>query len=184
MFHGDPNVFTLKSNQMLFTKHPEEKNKDLVMLQKIENQWLSKEKCLKYYHRAAKRALPTQYANNKNAVALYHIAIKKIKEYHAALPSKIERIVVEMDLRPHPTAVDTMHSILFPTCYFDLCCDVWNNVYISYKLDASPLQSRILGLFKRIGLLHYCRADTNIKDYKEFFKSVLRVQPEKFITLL
>lgn len=169
---------------MSFTKHPEEHNKDLEVLQIIENQWKSKSHCSKNHHRAMKKGMETQKLHNKNAEILYHVAINKIKALHADSPNKADRVVIEMNLKPHPCTTDELYSICFSTCYFDLACDIQNNYIIQYKMDNCPLQTQITQLFKCLGMIQFLRSDTKIKDYKAFFKRALQVQPERFITLL
>ncbi|MGM9478837.1 hypothetical protein ACS5PU_20605 [Pedobacter sp. GSP4] len=169
---------------MSFVKHPFENNKDLEVLQMIENQWKSKRYCSKNYHRALKKGMETQKLNNKNAEIFYHAAIEKIKLLHASLPNRADRVIIEMNLKTHPCTTDELYSICFSACYFDLACDIQNNYFIQYKMENCPLQTQIMELFKRLGMLQFLRPDTKIKDYKTFFKRALQVQPERFITLL
>ncbi|RZK99049.1 MAG: hypothetical protein EOO89_31505 [Pedobacter sp.] len=111
------------------------------------------------------------------------MALPKVKELFSKL-SKYDRIAVEINLKAHPMNKDELYSISFSTFFFDLWCDYQNNYFILYKFHNCPIEADIRALMHRFSLTYHCRADTKIVDYKSYFERVLRVQPERFITLL
>jgi len=166
-----------------FKKHPFENAKLIKVLNAIEEQWLSKQKVYKNHHRASKNAIYSTKLRNKRIENFYHLAVPKIKEMFAKLP-KYDRIAVEINLKVHPMNTDELYSITFSTFFLDLCCDVQNNYFVLYKFHNCPIEADIRALMHRLSLTYYCREDTRIVDYKSYFERVLKVQPERFITLL
>lgn len=170
-------------NNTDFKKHPFEHLKLIKVMDAIEAQWQSKQKSYKNYHRANKKALAWEKARNKSIESLYHIALPKIKQLFSKL-SRYDRIMVEMNLKLHPLETEDLHSIFFSTAFFDLCCDMSNNYFILYKFHNCPVEAEVRALMNKLSLTYYSREDTKIDDYTSYFKRVLQVQPERFISLL
>ena len=169
-------------SKISYKKHPFENSKLVKVQHAIEAQWQTKRRAAKNYIRASK-AIDRVRQTNNNVETLYHMALPKIKAEFAKL-DKYDRIAVEINLKAHPTNMDELYALSFSTFIFDLCCDVQNNYFVRYRFHNCTIEAEIRALMHRFSLVYFLRQDTKIVDYKSYFERVLKVQPERFITLL
>jgi hypothetical protein len=167
-----------------FTKHNQENHKKYDQVQLNEDQWSSKKHSRKQFITADKKAFPSLKLQNHNIEVKYHSMLTTVKALYATLPNKQDRVIVEMNMKEHPLEVFQMHAFLTPHFMFVIECDVFNQYRIEYCIADCPFEAEIITMIDRLSLESHSTMVRKMPSYKDYFNEVLKVQPERFISVI
>lgn len=169
---------------MTFNKHLQENNKNLKVLQEMEDRWKRRKAVYKNHQRASKYGSITQKKVNPCISYMFQIVVKRVKEMYCKLPNKADRVMIELPLKDSPSEPSALYCIITSTSYLYIECDYLNNYKVEYQFHRCPFEEEIQQLINKMALRAYSTEIMNQPDYPTFFTNCLRVQPERFITLL
>ncbi|MEE1945064.1 hypothetical protein VRU48_08095 [Pedobacter sp. KR3-3] len=169
---------------MDFIKHKQENNKNLASLNEIEERLKSQKPKYKNYQRAKTHGSKNQTDTNSAIEFFYHSLVEKVKELHATLPNKEDRVVILLDLTKDPVNLSGIHCLVTPSFFVHLECDYYNNYKVEYQFFKCQFEGQIQELINKLSLRSYSTQITTQPEYPAFFKRCLQVNPERFIHLL
>lgn len=169
---------------MAFEKHPQERNKQLDQVTINEERWASKQSVYKNTQRLLSRGTNEQKRLNPLREVMFHHLISYVKKLYAQLPHRADRVIVEIPLKQHPLDMEGLHCLLTSHILLELKCDVLCNYLVRFKFHDCPFETEIKAKMKDLGLLKHSIESERLDDYSNYFKTVLQVQPERFIYLL
>lgn len=161
--------------------HNQENYKDLQSQEAIKERLRSKKKVYKNYLRAKLNGTTTQKGMNPVISQMYHIIVKKVKELITELPNKEDRVLIEFDNEKDPTDSHGLFSLITPSFFFYLECDILNNYRIEYLFHECPFEEKAQKLIDQFSVRSFSTDVVKKYDYPTFFKRCLEVQPPRFI---
>jgi hypothetical protein len=183
-FHTEVNTSSLpfKRSEMkaeILRNHPITKNE--AALEQIEARLTSTKTIYKNHQRAKQYGTSGQKAFNPVVQGMYFAILKKTKELYKGLPSKEDRIIIELNNEQDPTDSHGLFTLLTPSFFFYLECDIKNNYRIEYLFHDCPVEQEIQKLIDRFAMRSYSTETVKQPDYPTFFRQVLSCQPDRFI---
>jgi hypothetical protein len=169
---------------MATQKHSQIRNKREDQVKINEDQWNSPTRSRKNYVTAKKKATKSLTNRNNTVEGMYHAVLKSVKELYKTLPNKEDRVIMEMNMKLHPLDGEQMYAFMTPHFLFFLECDVICHFRIEYYLADCKLEAEIRAIMKKFLIGSFSNEPKMIHNYPEFFKEMLRCQPERFITVL
>ena len=155
--------------------------KNLAAQQEIEARLSSAKTIYKNHQRAKQYGTKAQQAFNPVIQGMYNAILKKVKELHKGLPNKDDRIIIELNNEQDPTDSHGLFTLLTPSFFFYLECDIKNNYRIEYLFRDCPVEQEIQKLIDRFAMRSYSTEVVKNSDYPTFFRNCLACQPSRFI---
>ncbi|TKC57685.1 hypothetical protein FBD94_20650 [Pedobacter hiemivivus] len=158
--------------------------KDKAALEQIETRLSSTKSIYKNKTRAAQYGSNAQQSFNPVIQGMYFAILKKTKELYKGLPSKEDRIIIELNNEQDPTDSHGLYTLITPSFFFYLECSITNQYRIEYQFDHCPFEEEIKTLIDRFAMRSYSTEAVKQPDYPTFFRNCLACQPDRFITHL
>ncbi|MCX2451113.1 hypothetical protein OQX61_07495 [Pedobacter sp. PLR] len=158
-----------------------ENNTNLQSQQEIERRLRSGKRVYKNHQRAKLNSTDSQQSLNPAIENMYHVIVRKIKELYSQLPNKEDKVMIEFNNADDPTDSHGLFTVMTPTFFFYLECDIKNNYRIEYLFHNCPLETEIMQLINKYSMASYSTEVVNQPDYPTFFRNCLQVQPSRFI---
>lgn len=159
-------------------------HKNLQAQQEIEARLSSTKKVYKNHLRASLNGTTSQKGMNPAIEGMYHAILRQVKELYHTLPNKEDRIVIELNNELDPTDSHGLFTLITPSFYFYLECDILNNYRIEYLFHFCPFEQQIQKLIDQFSMRSYSTEVVKQEDYPAFFNRCLSCQPPRFIRQL
>lgn len=158
--------------------------KNAAAQQEIEERLNSKKVVYKNHQRAKINGTTSQREMNPVIEEMYRVLINKVKELYCTLPNEEDRIIVQLNNKLDPTDSHGLFTLMTPTLFFYLECDIMNNYRIEYLFYQCPFETEIEQLIKQYSVRSYSTEIVKQPDYPTFFRNCLQVQPDRFVHVL
>lgn len=162
-----------------FQKH--EIIKDLAAQREIEDRLANGKRVSKNHIRAKLFGTDTQRAVNPTIFEMYSVIVNKVKELYSKLPNAEDRIIILLNNQLDPTDCQGLFTLIAPTFFFYLECDILSNYRIEYMFDQCPVEAEIHQLINQFSMRSYSTEVVKQADYPSFFRRCLQVNPDRFI---
>jgi hypothetical protein len=100
---------------------------------------------------------------------------------YSTLPNAEDRIIILLNNRLDPTDCQGLFTLITPTFFFYLECDILNNYRVEYLFHDCPVEAEIQQLINQFCMRSYSTEVVKQPDYPMFFRTCLSVQPPRFI---
>lgn len=157
--------------------------KDIAAQQEIEER-LNSKKVYKNHQRAKLNGTTSQKEMNSVIEEIYRVILKKVKELYCKLPNEEDRIIIQLNNKLDPTDSHGLFTLMTPTFFFYLECDIVNNYRIEYLFYQCPFETEIEQLIKQYLVHSHSTEIVKQPDYPTFFRNCLSVQPDRFVHVL
>jgi hypothetical protein len=162
--------------------HQNQQNaKDWQAVQEIEERLSSGKRVSKTHIRAMLNSNDSQKDCNSTISGMYHVIVNKVKELYSTLPNAEDRIIILLNNRLDPTDCQGLFTLITPTFFFYLECDILNNYRVEYLFHDCPVEAEIQQLINQFCMRSYSTEVVKQPDYPMFFRTCLSVQPPRFI---
>ncbi len=111
-------------------------------------------------------------------------AYDKVIKQAKVLLLKPGDVYFERDYREDDIDPFSVHSLLTPTFYFDIHCDLCLQVIVHYQFQDCPHEEEIRALFNTDQLIESCSPPPKVVDLPAFLQRVIAYQKPEFIHTL
>lgn len=161
--------------------HNPRNHKNLEAQKQIEERLSSTKRVYKNVTRAKMNGTTSQKAINPAIAGMFHTIVKKAKELYSTLPNKEDRVIIELNNEQDPTDSHGLYTLITPSFFFYLECDILSNYRIEYQFDQCPVEAEIQQLINQFAMKSFSTEVVKQTDYPKFFRRCLSVQPDRFI---
>jgi len=161
--------------------HNRQIQKNLEAQKQIEARLSSTRRVYKNATRAALHGTSSQKSINPAIAGMFHTIVKKAKELYSKLPNKEDRVIILLNNELDPTDSHGLYTLITPSFFFYLECDILSNYRIEYQFDQCPVEAEIQQLINQFAMKSFSTEVVKQADYATFFRTCLQVQPDRFI---